>query len=81
LRVDDPAVERNLDRLQVMRLTAGANDADMRIARPTLLVFIVVEGNAGQREIALTPRKFLETPAAAYRPGRQEQFGADFVEV
>jgi hypothetical protein len=79
--VDCTAVERSLDRLQAMRPTARANDADMRIAGPPLLVFIVIEGNAGQREIALAPCEFLEAPAACCRPRGQTQLSNDFVGV
>jgi hypothetical protein len=73
------AVEFSFDRLETMRPTARADYADMWITGPALVVFIVKEGDAGQREIALASREFLEAPKASRWPGRQAQLGDNFI--
>src|ERR1700730_5686778 len=51
----------------------------MGVADASTPVLVVKQGGAGEREIALPPREFLEGPAPVPWPWRQMQLGYDLV--
>ena len=60
-------------------MIASADDTDMGIAHPALLILVIKEGDTGKREIALPLREFPEGPAAVPGPERQVQLRDDFI--
>src|SRR5919199_468840 len=58
--VDGAAVQHRFRFDETPRPVAGADDADMRVDRPALLVLVVEQRNAGEREIAAPPGELLE---------------------
>src|SRR6266446_7791059 len=62
-----------------MRLAAGADHANMRVAGSSILIFVIEDSHAGEGEITSAPRKFLERPAAVPRPWRQAKLGDELV--
>src|SRR5580704_5618787 len=76
--VDDITVDNALDGGEPQRPVGDADGADMGIGGLSV-VHIVKHRGTRQREIAAAAGEFRKAETAAHRPGRQANFGDDFV--
>src|SRR3954449_39728 len=72
-------VDGALRLLHALRSGARADHADVGIRRGAVRIEVVIERDAGKREVAAAAREFLERPAPVRRPARQTQLDDQLV--
>src|SRR5438477_5504276 len=77
--VEAPAVEQRFGLRYAMRTQAGADDADVRVARFAVAIDVVEDGDSRECKVAAPSRKLFEGPAPVARPRRQAQLDDQLV--
>src|SRR5438067_4116039 len=78
-RVGPTTVQCGFGPRHAMRPLAGADDADVGVARRAIGTEVIERGDAGERKVATALRELLEGPAPLARPWRQTQLDDQLV--